>query len=107
MISVFGVSFRSLFKPLSQRPLTTSKKGRKKNPQIHLFEVGGVPGLVHGPDAVELVHGLVDQRDLCVFLGREDGKEMKGEDVNNRKSERERSSFFFQSRVSLPRARCL
>ena len=51
------------------------------------MEVGGVPGLVHGPDAVELVHGLVDERDLFMF--REGGKETKeGRREEGRKSER-------------------
>ena len=62
----FGFEFlRFFFFDLS---MTLPKKKEKKS---HLFEVGRVPGLVHGPDAVQLVHGLVDERDLrCLFWRR-------------------------------------
>ena len=58
---------------LSFKPNLDLEKKEKEKPQTHLFEVGRVPGLVHGPDAVELVHGLVHERDLRMF--REGAKE--------------------------------
>ena len=68
-----------------------------------LLKVGGVPGLVDGPDAVELVHGLVDERDLfrrervreraqVKEEGRREGGKFRG---------RGRDERFFRSKKSL------